>query len=90
MRRASPHPDLGTPAGVFPRCSSAGMSRTNCALSRGVGGRSGTRLATAFTGKTPPSQEAGISADAVKQMAGVNRGVACVERSVVDASVRQC
>jgi len=41
-----------------------------------------------FTGKTQPPKEVGNSADAVKQVAGSDKGIAYVEKSAVDGSVK--
>ena len=41
-----------------------------------------------FTGKSQPPKEAGSSADAVKQVAGNDKGIAYVDKSAVDASVK--
>ncbi len=41
-----------------------------------------------FTGKSQPPKEVGSSADAVKQVAGNEKGIAYVEKSAVDASVK--
>lgn len=41
-----------------------------------------------FTGKTQPPKEVGSSADAVKQVASNNKGIAYVEKSAVDGSVK--
>ena len=41
-----------------------------------------------FTGKTQPPKEVGSSADAVKQVAGNDKGIAYVEKSAVDGSVK--
>lgn len=41
-----------------------------------------------FTGKTQPPKEVGSSADAVKQVAGNDKGIAYVDKSAVDGSVK--
>ena len=41
-----------------------------------------------FTGKSQPPKEAGSSADAVKQVASNDRGMAYVDKSAVDGSVK--
>jgi ABC-type phosphate transport system substrate-binding protein len=41
-----------------------------------------------FTGKTQPPKEVGSSADAVKQVAANDKGIAYVEKSAVDGSVK--
>ena len=41
-----------------------------------------------FTGKTQPPKEVGSSADAVKQVASNDKGIAYVEKSAVDGSVK--
>lgn len=41
-----------------------------------------------FTGKTQPPKEVGSSADAIKEVAANDKGVAYVEKSAVDASVK--
>lgn len=41
-----------------------------------------------FTGKSQPPKEVGSSADAVKQVAGNDKGIAYVDKSAVDGSVK--
>lgn len=41
-----------------------------------------------FTGKSQPPKEVGSSADAVKLVAGNEKGIAYVDKSAVDASVK--
>ena len=41
-----------------------------------------------FTGKSQPPKEMGSSADAVKQVAGNDKGIAYVDKSAVDGSVK--
>ncbi|MET0657833.1 MAG: hypothetical protein ABW110_06710 [Steroidobacteraceae bacterium] len=41
-----------------------------------------------FTGKSQPPKEVGSSAEAVKQVAGNDKGIAYVDKSAVDASVK--
>jgi ABC-type phosphate transport system substrate-binding protein len=41
-----------------------------------------------FTGKAQPPKQVGSAADAVKQVAGNDKAIAYVDRSVVDASVK--
>ena len=41
-----------------------------------------------FTGKSQPPKEAGSSADAVKAVAGNDKGMAYVDKSAVDGSVK--
>ena len=41
-----------------------------------------------FTGKTQPPKEVGNSADAVRQVAGNDKGIAYVDKSAVDGSVK--
>jgi ABC-type phosphate transport system substrate-binding protein len=41
-----------------------------------------------FTGKTQPPKEVGSSSDAVKQVAANDKGIAYVEKSAVDGSVK--